>query len=356
MTITVAVDAMGGDHGPSVTVPAALAFLHDVPDARVIVVGTEDVLKKAIAGAPPGVVSRITVHAASEVVAMDEPPADALRKKKDSSMRVAINLVKDGTAHACVSAGNTGALMAIARFVLKTLPGIDRPAIASQLPTRKGVVTALDLGANVNCSPEQLVQFAAMGSALCSAVERIERPSVGLLNIGEEDIKGNELVKETGELLKHSGLNFVGNVEGDDIFKGTTDVVVCDGFVGNVALKTTEGLAGMLSDFLKREFTRNPLTKLSALVAYPVLRAFRRRVDPRRYNGATLVGLRGVVVKSHGGTDVFGFQQAIRKAHTEVLHDVLAGIAQRIAAMPTAAIAPGAVPGTAAPAAATPDA
>ncbi|MBS0321939.1 MAG: phosphate acyltransferase PlsX [Proteobacteria bacterium] len=351
MTITVAIDAMGGDHGPSVTVPAALAFLHDVPDARVIIVGADDVLRKAIAGAPPDVASRITVHAATEVVAMDDPPADALRKKKDSSMRVAINLVKDGTAHACVSAGNTGALMAIARFVLKTLPGIDRPAIASQLPTRKGVVTALDLGANVNCSAEQLVQFAAMGSALCSAVEGIERPTVGLLNIGEEDIKGNELVKETAELLKRSGLNFAGNVEGDDIFKGTTDVVVCDGFVGNVALKTTEGLAGMLADFLKREFTRNPLTKLSALVAYPVLQAFRKRVDPRRYNGATLVGLRGVVVKSHGGTDVFGFAQAIRKAHTEVLHDVLAGIAQRIAAMPAAAIAPGATA-----VAATPDA
>jgi glycerol-3-phosphate acyltransferase PlsX len=342
VTITIAIDAMGGDHGPSVTVPAALAFLRETPDARVILVGLADALHKAMAGAPPEAAARITLREASEVVAMDEPPADALRHKKDSSMRVAFNLVKSGEAHACVSAGNTGALMAIARFVLKTLPGIDRPAIASQLPTRKGTVTALDLGANVNCSPVQLVQFAAMGSALCSAVDGIERPTVGLLNIGEEDIKGNELVKETAELLKRSGLNFVGNVEGDDIFKGETDVVVCDGFVGNVTLKSIEGLAGMLSDFLKRDFMRNPLTKLSALIAYPVLRAFRRSVDPRRYNGATLIGLRGVVVKSHGGTDVFGFSQALRKAHTEVLHDVLDGIARRIAAMPAITAAPAA--------------
>jgi glycerol-3-phosphate acyltransferase PlsX len=334
MPVTVAVDAMGGDHGPSVTVPAALAFLRATIDTRVIVVGLVNALDKALAGTPPELRARIDIQAATELVAMAEPPADALRKKKDSSMRVAINLVKEGRAHACVSAGNTGALMAIARFVLKTLPGIDRPAIASQLPTRRGVVTMLDLGANVNCSAGQLVQFAAMGSALCSAVEGIERPTVGLLNIGEEDIKGNELVKETAELLKRSGLNFQGNVEGDDIYKGTTDVIVCDGFVGNVALKTSEGLAAMLYDFLKAEFTRNPLTKLSALFAYPVLMAFRRRIDPRRYNGATLVGLRGVVVKSHGGADVLAFSNALQKAHTEVQHDVLERIAQRIAAMP----------------------
>jgi glycerol-3-phosphate acyltransferase PlsX len=239
-----------------------------------------------------------------------------------------------------VSAGNTGALMAIARFVLKTLPGIDRPAIASQLPTRRGVVTMLDLGANVNCTPEQLLQFAAMGSALCSAVEGIERPTVGLLNIGEEKIKGNELVKETAELLKRSELNFQGNVEGDDIYKGTTDVIVCDGFVGNVALKTSEGLAAMLYDFLKAEFTRNPLTKLSALLAYPVLMAFRRRIDPRRYNGATLVGLRGVVVKSHGGADILSFRHALQKAYTEVQHDVLERIAQKIASMPAVSVPP----------------
>jgi glycerol-3-phosphate acyltransferase PlsX len=339
MPVTVAIDAMGGDHGPSVTVPAALAFLKATSDTRVIVVGLVDALEKALAGTAPELRARIDVQAATELVAMDEPPADALRKKKDSSMRVAINLVKEGRAHACVSAGNTGALMAIARFVLKTLPGIDRPAIASQLPTRRGVVTMLDLGANVNCSAEQLVQFAAMGSALCSAVEGIERPTVGLLNIGEEDIKGNELVKETAELLKRSELNFHGNVEGDDIYKGTTDVIVCDGFVGNVALKTSEGLAAMLYDFLKAEFTRNPLTKLSALFAYPVLMSFRRRIDPRRYNGATLVGLRGVVVKSHGGADRLSFRNALQKAYTEVQHDVLERIAQRIAAMP-AVVAP----------------
>lgn len=249
-------------------------------------------------------------------------------------MRVAVNLVKTGAAQACVSAGNTGALMAIARFVLKTLPGIDRPAIAAQLPTRTGVVTVLDLGANVSCTPQQLVQFAVMGSALAAAVDRIERPTVGLLNIGEEEIKGNDVVKQTAELLRSSGLNYQGNVEGDDIFKGTTDVVVCDGFVGNVMLKTSEGLAQMLYVFLKAEFTRNPLTKLAALVVYPVLASFKRRIDPRRYNGATLVGLKGVVVKSHGGADVFAFRNALIKAHAEVAEGVLDRIAQRIAAMP----------------------
>jgi glycerol-3-phosphate acyltransferase PlsX len=299
-------------------------------------VGVEAPIRSALAKAPAASLARIVVHPASEVVAMDEPPADALRRKKDSSMRVAINLVKSGDAQACVSAGNTGALMAIARFVLKTLPGIDRPAIASQLPTSKGTVTVLDLGANVNCTPQQLLQFAVMGSALASAVDRIERPTVGLLNVGEEEIKGNELVKQTVELLRSSGLNFHGNVEGDDIYKGTTDVVVCDGFVGNVMLKTSEGLAQMLYQYLRGEFTRNPLTKVAALVAYPVLSAFKKRIDPRRYNGATLVGLKGVVVKSHGGADAFSFRTAIAKAHTEVEHNVLARIAQRIAAMPAA--------------------
>ena len=339
MSVTVAIDAMGGDFGPSVTVPAALAFLDRCADARVILVGTDAAIRDALAGARADQRARVDVQPASEVVAMNEPPADALRKKKDSSLRVAINLVKEGRADACVSAGNTGALMAIARFVLKTLPGIDRPAIASQLPTRKGVVTALDLGANVNCTAEQLVQFAAMGSALCAAVDGIERPSVGLLNIGVEDIKGNELVKEASERLKQSGLNFYGNIEGDDIYKGTTDVVVCDGFVGNVALKTSEGLARMLGDFLKEEFMRNPLTRLSAAIAYPVLNAFRRRIDPRRHNGATLVGLKGVVVKSHGGADVMAFTHALAKAHAEVTRGVLTRIAQRIAAMPPATLA-----------------
>ena len=343
MTVTVAVDAMGGDHGPSVTIPATLAFLESAPDARAILVGLPEPLAQALARARSPAKDRVSVHACTEVIAMDEPPADALRKKKDSSMRVAINLVRDGQAQACVSAGNTGALMAIARFVLKTLPGIDRPAIASQLPTRQGVTTALDLGANVNCTPEQLLQFAVMGSALVTAVYGIERPTVGLLNIGEEDIKGNDVVKQTAELLKASALNFYGNVEGDDLYKGTTDVVVCDGFVGNVALKVSEGLVVMLYDFLRAEFTRNPLRKIAAAAAWPALQAFKKRVDPRRYNGATLVGLKGVVVKSHGGADALGFRHALAKAHAEAVSGVLDKIAREIAAVPAAAPAAAAV-------------
>ena len=334
MPFTVAVDAMGGDHGPSVTLPAALRFLEETPDAQVIAVGLEGPLKVALAKLKSPALARLAIHAASEVVEMHEPLADALRKKKDSSMRVAINLVRDGTAQACVSAGNTGALMAISRFVLKTLPGIDRPAIAAQLPTRTGVTTVLDLGANVNCTPEQLVQFAVMGTALVAAVEGIERPSIGLLNIGEEDIKGNDVVKATAELLKASDLNFYGNVEGNDIYKGTTEVVVCDGFVGNVALKASEGIVTILYEFLNAEFTRNPLTRLAALVAYPVLMAFKRRIDPRRYNGATLIGLMGVVVKSHGSADMLAFKHALLKAYAEAAHGVLDKIAQRMAAMP----------------------
>jgi glycerol-3-phosphate acyltransferase PlsX len=340
MTVTVAVDAMGGDHGPAVTLPAALGFLEETADAHVILVGLEAPLRQGLARSRSPAKDRLTIRACTEVIAMDEPPADALRKKKDSSMRVAVNLVKDGTAQACVSAGNTGALMAIARFVLKTLPGIDRPAIASQLPTRKGVTTALDLGANVNCSAAQLMQFAVMGSALATAVEGIERPTVGLLNIGEEDIKGNDVVKDTAELLKASPLNFYGNIEGNDIYKGTTDVVVCDGFVGNVALKVSEGLVVMLYEFLRTEFTRNPVRKMAALAAYPALKAFKKRVDPRRYNGATLVGLKGVVVKSHGSADVLGFRHALYKAYAEVAHGVLDKIAVEIAAMPAARPAP----------------
>jgi glycerol-3-phosphate acyltransferase PlsX len=334
MPVTVAVDAMGGDHGPAVTLPAAIEFLEANPDAQVIAVGLAEQLAAALAKISSPAKSRLTVQPATEVVEMHEPPADALRRKKDSSMRVAINLVKEERAHACVSAGNTGALMAISRFVLKMLPGVDRPAIASQLPTRKGVTTVLDLGANVNCTPEQLLQFAVMGTALVTAVYHIERPTVGLLNIGEEDIKGNDVVKETAELLKQSGLNFYGNVEGDDIYKGTTDVVVTDGFVGNVALKTSEGLAGMLYDFLKAEFTRNWLTKLAAAIAYPVLKSFGRRIDPRRYNGATLIGLKGVVVKSHGGADAIAFKNALDKAYAEASEGVLERIASRMAQMP----------------------
>jgi len=263
---------------------------------------------------------------------MDEPPAQALRYKKDSSMRVAVNLVKSGAAHACVSAGNTGALMATSRYVLKTLPGIDRPAIATVLPNMRGGWTyVLDLGANVDCTPEQLMQFGVMGAMLVAAVEHKERPTVGLLNIGVEDIKGNETVKRAGELLRDSGLNFHGNVEGDDIFKGTTDVVVCDGFVGNSVLKASEGVATMIVAFLRQEFSRNPLRKLAALAAWPVLRAMRQRMDPGRYNGASLLGLRGVVIKSHGSADAFAFGKALERAVAEVRNDVIQRISQRMA-------------------------
>jgi glycerol-3-phosphate acyltransferase PlsX len=263
------------------------------------------------------------VHA-EEIVAMDEPPAQALRGKRNSSMRVAVNLVKDGRADACVSAGNTGALMAISRFVLKTLDGIDRPAIATVIPNQTGgVTTMLDLGANVDCTPEHLFQFALLGAAMVAAVEEKERPSIGLLNIGEEVIKGNEVVKQAAELLRASQLNFYGNVEGNDIFKGTTDVVVCDGFVGNVALKTSEGLAQMLGGFVKEEFTRNVFSKLAALVALPVLNRFKRRVDHRRYNGASLLGLKGIVIKSHGSADVYAFECAIRRGFEAARHRLL---------------------------------
>ncbi|MDR2173329.1 MAG: phosphate acyltransferase PlsX [Burkholderiales bacterium] len=333
MRVTIAVDAMGGDHGLSVTVPAVSNFLATMPDAQVVMVGLAAPLEAALTAVDKTLRSRITIRAASEIVEMDEPPVDALRRKKDSSMRVAINLIKKGEAQACVSAGNTGALMAIGKFVLKTLPGIDRPAIATQLPNSRGVSTVLDLGANVNCSPEQLLQFAIMGSALTTAIEGNDNPTVGLLNIGEEETKGNELVREAAELLKHSGLNFYGNVEGDDIYAGTTDVVVCDGFVGNVALKTSEGLVQMLYQFLKDEYTRNWRTRLAALISYRVLKSFKSRLDPRRFNGATLVGLRGVVIKSHGSADELAFEFALRKAYQEVAHGMLDRIAQRIEAV-----------------------
>jgi glycerol-3-phosphate acyltransferase PlsX len=274
---------------------------------------------------------RLRVHATSEVVEMDEPPAQAMRYKKDSSMRVAINLVKSGEANAAVSAGNTGALMAISRFVLKTIPGIDRPAIATVLPNSKGGYTyVLDLGANVDCTPEQLMQFGVMGAMLVAAVEHKERPSVGLLNIGVEDIKGNETVKRAAELLRASGLNFYGNVEGDDIYKGTTDVVVCDGFVGNSLLKASEGVAKMITGFLREEFKRTPWNMLAALVARPVINALRARMDPAKYNGATLVGLKGIVIKSHGSADVGAFAHALESAVEEVRHNVPQRIAARM--------------------------
>lgn len=323
MDITVAIDAMGGDHGPHVTVPAALSYLNRDAEVNIVLVGLTAVIEAELQALKASVSPRLRIQHASEVVTMDDPPALALRNKKDSSMRVAINLVKSGEANACISAGNTGALMAISRFVLKMLPGIERPAIAGMIPTLNGHTHVLDLGANVDCTANHLLQFGIMGAMLVSAVEHKDNPTVGLLNIGEEDIKGNEVVKQTAELLRQSHLNFHGNVEGNDIYKGTVDVVVCDGFVGNVALKSSEGLVQMLATFLRQEFKRNLLTRLAALIAYPVLSAFKKRLDHRRYNGASLLGLRGVVVKSHGSADSFAFQFAIERAVEEVRNGVL---------------------------------
>ena len=327
--ITLAVDCMGGDHGPSVTLPACLHFLEQHPDAELLLVG----LSSSLGGFTH---PRARVVVATEVVGMDDSIEVALRRKKDSSMRVAIAQLKDGTAQAAVSAGNTGALMAIARYLLKTLEGIDRPAIAAQIPNAKGTATTvLDLGATVSCAAAPLLQFAVMGSALVSVLGGNQSPTVGLLNIGEEAIKGNEIIKNAGELLRTAStlgdLNFYGNVEGNDIFKGTTDIVVCDGFVGNVALKTSEGLATMMGNFIKLEFSRNILTKIAALVAYPVLNGFKRRMDHRRYNGAALLGLRGLVFKSHGSADVFSFGQALSRAYDAVEHNLLDRVQARIA-------------------------
>jgi glycerol-3-phosphate acyltransferase PlsX len=343
MSARIAIDVMGGDHGLSVTVPAALAFLKRHADFAVLLVGNADAIEAALASAKQPVDrSRIEIVAASEVVAMDDSIEIALRKKRDSSMRVAVNLVKEGRAEACVSAGNTGALMAISRYVLKTLEGIDRPAIATLLPNQTGgATTVLDLGANVDCSADNLLQFAIMGSALVAAVDGKASPSVGLLNIGEEIIKGNDTVKEAGEAMRLAAdrgqLNFFGNVEGNDIFKGTVDVVVCDGFVGNVALKASEGLAQMMGGFLREEFKRGPLSMLAALVALPVLNRFKHRVDHRRYNGASLLGLRGLVIKSHGSADAFSFTTAIERACEAVSHDIASHIAVAMRASSAAA-------------------
>ena len=337
MTVTLAIDCMGGDHGPQVTLPAALAYLRQNSDVAVILVGLEDQLRQHLGRAADEFGERLRIQHASEQVTMDDPVATALRVKKDSSMRVAAELVKSGVAQAAVSAGNTGALMAVSRFVLKTLPGIDRPAIATKLPNINGYTTVLDLGANVDCEAEHLLQFAVMGAMLVAALEHKPRPSVGLLNIGEEIIKGNEVVKEAGELLRNSGLNFHGNVEGNDIFKGTVDVVVCDGFVGNVTLKASEGLAKMVFDALKMEFTRNIYTRFAALMALGVIKAFKKRFDPRRYNGAELLGLRGVVVKSHGSADKVAFGYALETAAEAARNNLPARIAERMAALGTAA-------------------
>lgn len=320
---------MGGDHGPRVTLPACRQFLDKHPDVTLLMVGLPDEL--AHFSHP-----RARTIVATEVVSMDDPLEVALRRKKDSSMRVSLQQVKDGAAQAVVSAGNTGALMAIARYVLKTLDGIERPAIAAQLPnTRGGATTMLDLGANVDCSPQVLLQFAVMGSALVSVLTENENPSVGLLNIGEEAIKGSETIKAAGELLRAAGaagdLNFFGNVEGNDIFKGTVDLVVCDGFVGNVVLKSSEGLASLIMSFLKAEFGKNPLTKLAALVAYPVLSGLKKRFDPRRYSGGVLLGLRGLVFKSHGAADALAFEIALTRAYGAARNHLLDRLTRRIA-------------------------
>jgi glycerol-3-phosphate acyltransferase PlsX len=334
LSVTIAVDAMGGDHGPPVVVPASLDVLEQRADLRLTLVGDQEALRLEIdRRAPAGrLTDRLSVRHASQRVEMDEPPGLALRNKKDSSMRVAVDLVKDGAAAACVSAGNTGALMATARFVLKTLPGIDRPAIITALPTTRGHTHVLDLGANVDATPEQLYQFAVMGSVLVSAVDSLPSPTVGLLNIGEEPIKGSDRVKETARLLTESDLNYIGFVEGDDIYRGGADVVVCDGFVGNVALKSSEGVAHMISQFLREEFKRSVLTRLAGLVARPVLQRLRKRIDPRRYNGASFLGLRGIVVKSHGGADRVAFAHALLEALKEVDKDVPRRISEHLGA------------------------
>ncbi len=349
MTVKLTIDCMGGDHGPAVTVPAAVKFVRAHPDAQLALVGIESAihaqLKKCKALGDPA----LTVVAATEVVAMDDPVEVALRKKKDSSMRVALNLVKDGAAQACISAGNTGALMAVSRYVLKTLPGIERPAIASALPNPRGYTMMLDLGANVDCEPQHLLQFAEMGHALVAALEGKERPSIGLLNIGEEVIKGNETIKRAGELLRGSTLNFYGNVEGNDIYKGTVDVIVCDGFVGNVALKTSEGLAQMLGGIIKEEFSNSLASKLMAVLALPVLMRFKKRVDHRQYNGAALLGLRSLVIKSHGSADAYGFEWAIKRGYDAVKNGVLERLTRAMAenadSLPAAEVPPAAAPG-----------
>ncbi|MBO9652118.1 MAG: phosphate acyltransferase PlsX [Variovorax sp.] len=327
--ITLAVDCMGGDHGPRVTLPACRDFLERHPQASLLLVGMPDALSSF---SHP----RATVVAATEVVGMDDPVEVALRKKRDSSMRVAIQQVKDGAAQAAVSAGNTGALMAIARYLLKTLDGIDRPAIAPQLPNSKGgATTVLDLGANVDCDAEDLLQFAVLGSALVSALTGNESPSVGLLNVGEEAIKGSETIKKASQLLRKAAnsqdLNFYGNVEGNDIFKGTTDIVVCDGFVGNITLKATEGVASMIVDFLRIEYSNGLFSKLAAIISYPVLKALKKRLDHRRYNGAALLGLRGLVFKSHGSADEVAFGHALDRAYDAARNNLLDRVRARIA-------------------------
>ena len=334
MSLTISIDAMGGDFGPSVTVPAALACLKENSALALILVGDEAVLEPLLVQAFPVYGNRLHIQHASQQVDMDEPPSKALKNKKDSSMRVAINLVHQGRADACVSAGNTGALMATARFVLKMLNGIDRPAIISTLPSVYGHTHMMDLGANVECTAEHLFQFAVMGNELVKAIDNIDSPRIGLLNIGEEAMKGNEQVKTAAKLLENSTLNYIGYVEGNSINAGNTkvDLIVCDGFVGNVSLKSIEGAAKMIGTTLKQAFSKNWLTKLAAVVAYPVLKSFKQRIDPRLYNGASFLGLRGLVIKSHGGADVLAFKTAIKLAEVEVQQNVIQKITQQVEA------------------------
>jgi glycerol-3-phosphate acyltransferase PlsX len=333
--VILAVDAMGGDHGPEVTVPAVARILQRHAQLRVLLVGDADTLMAQLDRESPGGADRITVVHASEVVAMDDPVNVALRNRRDSSMRVAINQVREGHAHAAISAGNTGALMAVSRFVLKTLPGIDRPAICTAIPHEQGQCQMLDLGANVDVEPEHLLQFALMGAALSRAVEGLERPRVSLLNIGEEAIKGSETVKQAAEQLQaHPVLHYQGFVEGDGVFKGEADVVVCDGFTGNVALKTMEGVASMLGTMIREEINRNLFTRLAGLFSLPWLRNLKHRMNPQRYNGASLLGLDGIVVKSHGGADVEGFTSALEVAAREAERNVPALIRDHLGDTP----------------------
>ena len=320
MLKTIALDAMGGDHGPSVVVPAAVHILQDRPDIKLIFVGKREKLEPLLQEQGAHFSDSWEIQHASEEIAMDESPSQALRSKKDSSMRVAINLVKEGRAQACVSAGNTGALMAIARFVLKTLPGIDRPAIITAFPTKSNQeVRVLDLGANVDSSPEHLYQFAVMGSVLASAVDNMPQPRIALLNVGVEEIKGNELVKKATELFEKSkSIHFIGYVEGDTIFDGIADVVVCDGFVGNITLKACEGVARLIAQYAKEAFKEAWWTKLAVLPAIPILKRLVKRIDPERHNGATLIGLNGIVVKSHGSANAVAFAYAIEEAILEI--------------------------------------
>lgn len=339
MAIVLSVDAMGGDHGINVTVPASVNFLKEHLDVKIILVGDSDAIKEKLGSDLTVFASRIEIVHAAQVVAMDAMPQVAMRVK-DSSMRVAINLVKENSAQAIISAGNTGALMAISRYVLHTMNGIDRPAIAKILPTITGNVCVLDLGANIESTPEHLFQFAIMGTQLMKAASKKSAPSVGLLNIGSEEIKGHEGIKQASELLKNSNLNFYGNVEGDDINKGTVDVIVCDGFTGNVALKTIEGVAKMIATFLKEEFTSSTLSKIMASAAYPVLKRIKDRLDPRKYNGAILIGLNAPVIKSHGGADEVAFYYALEQAYHEVRDNVINMLLEFLQENKTANITP----------------